>query len=134
MHKKISRKKLINNLDKIFSLYIRLKNADTHGFCKCFTCDNKYFWKQIHCGHFMSRKNFSTRWEESNCATQCIGCNIFKHGEQYMFGLKLGKDLSESLLIKSKKIVKFTDQDLNDMIEKYNNKVLVLKVKNINVI
>lgn len=131
--KGLTRKKLIHKLDTIFSLYIRLKNCDEHGFCKCYTCDRKYHWKQIHCGHFMSRKNFSTRWEESNVAPQCVGCNLFKHGEQYMFGLKLGKNLAEELFFKSKIIVKFTDDDLNEMIEEFNNKVLVLKVKNINV-
>tara|TARA_R100001463_G_scaffold11352_1_gene31814 strand:+ start:3696 stop:4112 length:417 start_codon:yes stop_codon:yes gene_type:complete len=132
--KSLTRKRLIHKLDTVFSLYIRLKNADHGGFCKCYTCDRKYHWKKIHCGHFMSRKNFSTRWEEDNVATQCVGCNLFKHGEQYIFGLKLGKELSEKLYLKSKKIVKFTDDDLNEMIEKFNNKVLVLKVKNIDIV
>ena len=30
-----------------------------------------------------SRKHYATRWLEMNVAVQCVGCNMFKSGEQY---------------------------------------------------
>ena len=56
---------------------------------------------------------------------QCYGCNVMKYGEQYKFGLKLDKEFgvgtAEKLLIKSKKIVKYSNDDLESLITYYNN-------------
>jgi hypothetical protein len=54
---------------------------------------------------------------------QCSGCNVFRYGEQYLFSKYLGVDLSEELLMKSRKIQKFTDNELLEMIELYTEKV-----------
>jgi hypothetical protein len=48
---------------------------------------------------------------------------VFRYGEQYLFSKYLGADLSEELLMKSRKIQKFSDSELLDMIELYNEKV-----------
>ena len=74
----------------------------------------------------MSRKHYSTRWDERNVKPQCIGCNMFKAGEQYKFSLYLGGKLSEELLQKSRETVKFADVDLLEMIENYSDKVKLL--------
>ena len=71
----------------------------------------------------MSRKHYATRWNEDNVKPQCIGCNMFKAGEQYKFSLYLGGKLSEKLLKKSRETVKFADVDLLEMIEHYSNEV-----------
>jgi len=45
--------KLKKELDSWFSLFIRLRNADSSGFIECFTCGCKKHYKQgMHCGHF----------------------------------------------------------------------------------
>ena len=121
--KKLSRSKIVKKLDILFSKYVRLSNADKNGFCTCVTCGTKLHWKNIQAGHFMSRKHYSTRWDENNVKPQCIGCNMFKQGEQYKYSLFLGKKISENLYTKSKEIVKFTNDDLLDMILKYTNKL-----------
>jgi hypothetical protein len=48
---------------------------------------------------------------------------VFRYGEQYLFSKYLGVDLSEELLMKSRKIQKFTDNELLEMIELYTEKV-----------
>ena len=73
----------------------------------------------------MSRKSYSTRWDEMNCQVQCIKCNMFEQGMSYVFGLNLnthnGKGTAEKLLIKSKKIVKLSNDELISLITKYKN-------------
>ncbi len=32
------------------------------------------------CGHFHSRRNMNTRWDEENCHGQCRRCNRFEQG------------------------------------------------------
>lgn len=123
MRKKPTRSKLIKKLDLVFSRYIRLSSADKHGMCTCVTCNNKYHWKDIQAGHFMSRKHYSTRWDERNVRVQCVGCNVFKSGEQYKYSLFLGSELANELYLKSKELVKFSSQDIQDMIDKYNTKL-----------
>lgn len=121
--KKPTRSKLVKKLDVVFSKYIRLSNADKRGMCTCVTCKRQYHWKNIQAGHFMSRKNFSVRWVEENVKPQCVGCNMFKSGEQYKFSLYLGNKLSEELHAKSQQITKFTNDELQDMIDHYSAKV-----------
>ena len=123
--KKPLRKNLIKELDTIFSQYIRLRYSKNE-IAECVTCGKKDHWKKLQAGHFMSRSNYSTRWDENNVQVQCVGCNVYKSGEQYKYSLYLGNNLSEELYIKSKQIVKFADVELIDMIEDYKEKVNVL--------
>jgi hypothetical protein len=122
MAKKPSRKTIITKLDSIFSQYIRLRYSKNE-IATCVTCGKQDHWKKMQNGHFISRKHYATRFDEDNCQVQCSGCNVFRYGEQYLFSKYLGADLSEELLIKSRKIQKFSDSELLDMIELYNKKV-----------
>jgi hypothetical protein len=122
MAKKASRKTLVKNLDTIFSEYIRRRYAKNE-IAECVTCGKKDHWKKLQAGHFMSRKHYVTRWDERNVEVQCMACNVFRYGEQYKFSKYLGQDLSDKLLAKSREMVKFTDWELQEMIETYKNKV-----------
>jgi len=126
--KKPTRKSLVIKLDTIFSQYIRRKDAISD-IAICVTCGKKDHWKKLQCGHFMSRRHYSTRWLETNVGVQCYGCNISRSGEQYKFSQYLGDNLAQEMYIKSKQIVKFADVDLIDMIEYYNTKILALESK-----
>jgi hypothetical protein len=124
--KKQSRSKLVKKLDAVFSQYIRLKNA-VDGYAVCFTCGKKDHWKKLQNGHFQSRKHYATRWDEQNCQVQCAGCNVFKFGEQFIFGKNLDEKyyagIADELYIKSKQVVKFTNNEIEDMILKYKKLV-----------
>lgn len=124
MAKKLTRSKLIKKLDAIFSIYIRRKNA-INDIAICFTCGKQDNYKRLQNGHFQSRKHYSTRWDEINCQTQCAGCNVFRYGEQFVFGNKLdkkyGPGTADRLHKKSKQITKFTDFEIQDLINKYQS-------------
>ena len=120
-----SRKSIVKRLDIVFSLYIRLRQADNE-MVECFTCGKiSHFKRGMQCGHFMSRKHYATRWDAANCQVQCYACNVMRYGEQYKFGLKLedlfGKGIAEDLLQKSRTTVKYSNDDLESLITYYNN-------------
>ena len=126
MPSKLSRSKIVKKLDAIFSQYIRLKDADHKGDVSCFTCGKVSHYKVgMQCGHFQSRKHYATRWLEMNVAVQCVGCNMFKSGEQYIFGKyldeKFGYGTAEELYIKSKETVKYSNDELLEKIKHYKD-------------
>ena len=128
--KKPKRSTLVKKADAIFSQFIRQRNADANGMTECFTCGKKDHWKSLQCGHFMSRKHYSTRWNEDNCQVQCAGCNVFRYGEQYTFGKNLDifikEGLAEELNILSHKIVKYDNNDLLELVDLYTKKLAEL--------
>ena len=129
MAKKLSRSRIVIKLDTVFSKYIRLSNSDKNGYCSCYTCGSKGYWKNdgMDAGHFMSRKHYSTRWDERNVKPQCKHCNMYRNGEQYKFAQVLGTELSEELYILSKKTVKYSNAELNSMAEHYKKLVKELE-------
>lgn len=126
MPKKPSRKTIVNKLDKVFSEYIRRRYAK-NGIAECVTCGKKDHWKNLQAGHFMSRKHYATRWDEENVEVQCMACNVYRYGEQYLFAKHLGQEKADELLTKSRTMVKLKDWELQDMIEIYKKKLLELE-------
>tara|TARA_R100000734_G_C3313328_1_gene104599 strand:- start:1322 stop:1735 length:414 start_codon:yes stop_codon:yes gene_type:complete len=123
--------KLKKELDKWFSLYIRIKDCDDNGMVKCYTSGRKYHYKQIHAGHFMSRRHLSTRWLEKNVKPQSAADNLFGQGEQYKFGLQLdneyGIGTAEELQFIARQNYKITRVDYVEKISYYKELVKNLK-------
>jgi hypothetical protein len=119
--------KLIEQLDDLHSEWVRRSNANNKGIVKCYTCPKEDHWKKMQCGHFQSRKHKNTRWHLLNTKPQCVGCNIFKQGEQYVFGknldLEYGEGTAESVEAMSRQTCKLTRADLVVMIEGYKQKL-----------
>jgi len=126
MPKKPSRKTIVIKLDKVFSEYIRRRYAK-NGISECVTCGKKDHWKNLQAGHFMSRKHYATRWDEENVEVQCMACNVYRYGEQYLFAKHLGQEKADELLSKSRTMVKLKDWELLEMIEIYKEKLLELE-------
>ena len=122
MAKKLTRTKLVKKLDTVFSQYIRLKDSKD-GIGTCVTCGKQDHIKNLQAGHFQSRKHYSIRWDERNVKIQCPSCNVFRYGEQFKFSLYLGDKLSKQLLADSRVIRKFTDIELQEMIQHYSDKL-----------
>jgi len=125
-------KKLIAELDRVFSLYIRQRYADENGIVKCVTCGQRDHWKNMDCGHFISRKNHSVRWDEMNCQVQCKQCNQMLGGMPYEFEdylvEKYGRDEVECLKARGHSTMKLMEWELESMITVYKNRITGLKV------
>lgn len=127
--KKKTLPKLKNDLDKWFSVYIRTRYADDQGMVDCFTSGVRKHWKEVHCGHFQSRRHLATRWDEQNCQVQSVAENIYNQGNQFQFGLNLdkkyGKGTAEALLVKAQTTVKLSRVEIEELIQHYKNLVQV---------
>lgn len=119
-------------LDKVFSEYIRLKNANDIGFCQCVTCGKYFHWTKIQNGHYMSRRFMATRYSEMNCHPQCMSCNVMQHGNipQYRMWLvrHYGEDkvkmLENAALTQT---VKMGEYEYKELINYYTKIVKTLK-------
>jgi len=130
MKKTIS--KLKKELDKWFSLYIRLRSANEYGMVQCFTCGIVRGYKDgMQNGHFQSRKHMATRFDEENCQVQCVACNMFRQGEQFKFGINLdakyGEGTAEELEYLARTIHKVSRVEYEEQISYYKNLVENLK-------
>ena len=124
--------KLKKELDKWFSLYIRLREATAEGSIQCFTCSRiSHYRSGMQCGHFQSRRHHSTRWHEKNCQVQCVKCNMYEQGEQFRFGIgldhKYGEGTAEELEFLSRMVMKFSRVDYEEKISYYKSAVDKLK-------
>jgi hypothetical protein len=124
--KKPSRSKIVQKLDTVFSLYVRTKHSK-NGMCTCCTCGRKFEIKKIQAGHFQSRKHYATRWDELNVHPQCPKCNVFSQGEQYEYAKFLdrtyGQGTADSLVEKARKIEKFSQSELESVIDYYQQEL-----------
>lgn len=114
-------------LDKIFSEYIRLRDADNNGMVRCISCMKIDHWKNVDCGHFVNRGHTSTRYNEKNCNAQCRKCNRFDEGNNigYARGLvrKYGQQVIEELEILKHQASHLSEFDYKILIAHYSKKV-----------
>lgn len=117
-----SRSQLVRQLDSVFSTYIRQKEA-IDGIGRCVTCGDTKPWQQLQNGHFYTRGRYHTRWDEDNCHTQCVTCNVFKKGNYINYTMymidRYGRDFVNELEIKSKSKDKILTTVIQEMIEHY---------------
>jgi len=116
-----SKTKLKAELDRVFSLYIRHRDS-----YKCCTC-GKESQEQAQCGHYISRANMNTRWDEENCHCQCVGCNVFKNGNMDEYSLFMINKYGNGALIemnkRKNKIKQWTISEIKEQIEIYKKKL-----------
>ncbi len=133
-YKERSLKSLVNTIDRIFSEYIRRRDADRNGICRCITCGRPFDWKAIDAGHFINRDRKGVRWNSKNVNAQCQSCNRFHSGEQYAHGKaidrKYGPGTADQLRalgqVRGTKIDRFW---LEVQIEEYKKKLKEIKNK-----
>lgn len=120
-----------DKLWKVFSVWVRMRDADENGYITCITSGRRVHWKEADAGHFISRKHLATKFDEQNVNAQSRHDNRFASGKQYEYGLaidkKYGKGTAEKLYIKSKQVCKRSKFDVDVMTDYYKKKVKELK-------
>jgi len=131
MKKQPSIKTLKRKLDDIFSVYIRLRDSNDNGYCRCISCGSIHHWKEVDCGHFVNRSHMGARYSERNCNAQCRKCNRFDEGNNigYTRGLisKYGIKVLADLEVKKETISKMVAFDYKISIDHYKKEVDRLK-------
>ena len=65
---------LVKKLDRVFSLYIRLRDTMPGGYVRCISCGQIKKFEDVDCGHFHSRRHMATRFDEDNAHAECRHC------------------------------------------------------------
>ena len=119
---------LTEKADKLFSEYIRKKDADETGFVACCTCDVMFRWQDLDCGHFISRSKFAIRYDERNAHPQCKPCNSKHNDNSKPYAMFMLKKYKGGTLTELNKLAEsFTSSldkriILNDVIKKYGKR------------
>lgn len=120
-----------NKLWKIFSIYVRLRDADKNGVCKCITCNKRLHWSNMQCGHGHGRQFWGTKYHEKNNHAQCVSCNGFKEGQKDKYKAEVdkryGKGTWEMLELKNKGAKTLSQFEVDQLTIYYTKEVDQLK-------
>ena len=117
---------LKKKLDIVFSKYIRLRDKGK----PCVT-SGRVWEDTFQCGHFVSRKWYSVRWDERNAHGQSAAANMFEGGEQYAHGIAIdrmyGPGTADMLWKKAREPFKLTPEFMKERIAYYEEKTKALE-------
>lgn len=110
-------KRLIKQLDAIFSLFIRERDRKRIGACP-------FDGREIEqCFHFVTRAKHSIRWHPLNAVGSCAGCNcryeFDPHFAIQWYIRTYGQDAYDTLIREGNIIRKWSNEDLQKMIDEY---------------
>lgn len=117
---------------KEFSIYIRARDADRSGMCRCITSGRLIHWTKTDCGHGISRGMRSTKYHEQNNHAQCRKDNRYKEGckDQYAkeVDCRYGSGTWDRLLVLSKTTQKvFSQEEIDRITEHYRSEANRIK-------
>jgi hypothetical protein len=131
LKKKPTLKSLKNKCWRIFSEYIRRKEADEGGTNYCFTCGQPKFWKELQAGHFIGGRTNSVLFNEEIVKPQCLMCNVFLRGNYGKYTLRMldlhGREKVDEFMSLKHHVKKYTQSDLEALITEYKNKIQELE-------
>lgn len=120
--KKPSVMALKRRLDTLWSEWVRRSAADSSGLVSCCSCGRKYHWKEVDCGHFVSRNHNAGRFDIRNTNPQCKKCNRFNEGNKAGYAVYLQKRYGPEVIEELNKlqyiIKRFLPEELQEMIRK----------------
>ncbi len=121
---------------KVFSEYIRKRDADDDGFARCITCGAVKHWKNGDAGHFLEGRNNSILFDERGVHFQCKGCNgnlrdgnISRNKEKTNLAYekfmlqKYGPKVVQELREKRTQTRQFSVPELKELIRIYEEKI-----------
>lgn len=82
----------------MFSRFIRARDADDNGYCRCISCNKVRKWNDsIDCGHYIAKGSDSAlKYNELNNNAQCsYYCNKMKSGNPIMYRIGLVDKIGE---------------------------------------
>lgn len=119
-------KTLKNKLWKLVSEYTRTRDTVEQGELRrgaCFTCGAIKDYRELDAGHFIPKTSKRFMYDERNIHAQCQKCNRFQSGNIHEYFIAMeeayGREIVDELVESKGKIHKFSDQDLQDLIELY---------------
>lgn len=128
-----SMQNLVNDLDRLFSLVVRLSFCNKEGFSTCFVCEKSDHYKNMQNSHYIKRGNMGLRFNQFNCHNSCSFCNEQHNHNEEPYRLAIlkehGKDILDYLEENRHTIHKWTIGELKEMRIYFQNKYDVLMTK-----
>jgi len=133
-----SRSVLLQKADILFAQFIKNRDTDKDGNIQCPCCDKKFPAKNSETGtnntdvqnlHFITRKDYNLRFEETNSKAGCKWCNLDMHlnpiGKAYRnYRKRLVDEFGEQFILEMEQsprnINKLDSQQLKNVIELYS--------------
>ena len=123
MKKKSEKQKLKEKAWKLFSQWIRRRDANKDGYVNCVTCGKLGFWEKdgIQAGHFISGRTLSILFDHRNCHPQCYSCNVGRGGSYVEYFIfmeeKYGREVIDELRRLKYQSRKYTIGDYKELID-----------------
>ena len=116
------RKKLHRIAWKLVSEWVR-KDAMIYkddGIAECYTCGNRFHWKDLHCGH---RHHGKLDFDLRNLKAQCVKCNTYLHGNLGNYERRLieqyGIEWSKKLELDANTDLGYTIEEIKKVIKEF---------------
>jgi len=125
---------LLAKADKLFGDYIKRRDSDKDGNIVCPCCNVKINVGNSQCLHFVTRKDYNLRFEETNAKAGCSWCNLnmslYPNGVAYQnykdkLIKEVGKDEVRRMELSPRNINKMDTAQLKAVIEHYSNNIAV---------
>lgn len=127
---------VMQDLDVLFSQWIRLKASDDNGYCVCYGCGAVHYYTEMQCCHYIPRSHKNTRYLEENCVCGCSFCNKNEGGKlssySEHFGNLIERDRSggvEALEEQARMEYSYTVSEVKGLISFYSKEVGTLRKK-----
>ena len=120
--------KLKKKLWRLFSEYVRRRDADENGYVRCISCGSFKHYKEVDAGHFHAGStSLALYFDERNVHSQCVRCNKWLSGNGANYALALQRRYGPHILEDLESIKhtrdKFNRGEYEEMIETYKKKL-----------
>ncbi len=132
------RSQMLKEADKVFSLFIRKRDADKNGNIDCVCCGKIYNLEDktengdtvVQCLHFVQRGVYSLRYDPVNCHAGCGWCNkdmndnpegtAYHQFRDYLVDC-IGEEEVAAMEVQKRSINKITHEYIRSIIKKYGS-------------
>ena len=106
--------------DRVFSAWIRRRDALPDGTGRCISCG---IITKLQAGHWIKRGHLALRYDPRNVHGQCVRCNHFLGGNEGAYAAalvrKYGVGAIEDMLSRKHNVTKLSRDDYLSIIERY---------------
>jgi hypothetical protein len=123
---------VMEDLDAVFSQFIRLRDSDENGYIACYCCGSVVYWVEADCMHYVPRIHKNTRYSEDNCKGGCSSCNRAKGGNLKAYGDHLERDRPgsvDALEEQARAPYNYDIPELKSLISYYAKEVRAMRAK-----
>lgn len=128
-----NRSALIAEIDRLVSLYVRIKDARSDGMNTCYVCGEMLHYKQMCNSHFIQRSETGLRFDYiHNCKPSCYNCNNRHEIDTKPFADKLEAEqagIVAYLTEQSRQITKLSISDLKELRIGMQEKLRIAQLK-----